>query len=91
MKLSSLASLILLSRDNYCYKFGVTSIKYVTNIFICMNVYKHLWKEIVDIGFPCGGELGNREEWEQNFSLCILSHFLNFKPHKLNFKPLQKG
>lgn len=56
-----------------------------------MDVYKHLWKEIVDTGFPCRGELGNREEWEQNFSLCILSHFLNFKPHKLNFKPLQKG
>ena len=55
VKISSLASPILLSRDNYCYKFGVTSVKYVTNIdiFICVNVYKHLWKESTDTGVPC--------------------------------------
>lgn len=91
VKISSPASHILLSRDNYCYTFGVTSIKYIKSIFICVNVNKYLWKKIIDVGCPWGGELGNRERWEQNFSLCILSHFLNFKLYKLNLKPLQKS
>lgn len=43
VKISSPGSpTILLSRDNYCYKFGVTSVKYIMNIFICMITYDYL-------------------------------------------------
>lgn len=64
VKISSPGSLILLCRDNYSYKFGVTSTKYITNIFICMNLYDYLQKKIIDTGYQWGGELGNREGQE---------------------------
>lgn len=48
-------------------------------------------RKIIDTSCPWGRELGNREGWEQNFSLCTVAYFLNFKLHILNFKPLRKS
>lgn len=72
---SSPASPILLSRDNYCYTFGVTSIKYITNIFICMNVCKYLCKEITDIGCLWRGELGNKRGGSKIFTMYLFTLF----------------
>lgn len=64
VKISSPGSPLLLSRENYCYKFNVTSIKYTMNILICMNLQNYLQKKIIDTGCPWGEELETTEGQE---------------------------
>lgn len=87
VKISSPASPILLSRDNYYYKFGVTSIKYVTNIFIFVNVYKHNWH-----WFSMGRGTGKQRGVGAKISTLYSFTLFEFQTHyKLNFKHLQKS